>query len=493
LPTTRNWVFGPAVSFVVVLLWGCGSSTTSPDARPADTAPPAVDAAPDRAAPDVAGADRAGDGAADASDAACPAPGAPTTHAGGNLTTAETWTAVGSPHVVAGTIYIREGGKLTIEPCAEVLLAANVSINVAQPLSPNMGDLTAMGTAARPIRFVGMGGARWGSIHVITPGKVRLAHVTLEGGGAEMHLDGASLVAQGSLTTTPAAADLFVDHVTIKGSRGAGVALRAAARFAAGSTQLVVERSGDDTFPYPVRINPHAIDGLPDGRYTGNGTDEILIVDEGVNMSRGLHENATLRDRGVPYHVRTVDQTGLRVGASRMGAMPATLTIEPGVIMKFEREGALEIEYSAGPQPATGILRAIGTAAKPIVFTSAAATPAAGDWRGLFYGGAISPMNALDHVRVEYAGGDCSCGGPTCSAITDHDGALILSAPPPSAFITNSIFSFSLLHAIHRRYEYEGTTFDFRPTNTFTSNAGCPQTRPVVKGQTCPDPRPMCD
>ncbi len=486
----RPSVCVPALPTIVILAslgGGCDSSSNpAPDAGAADSSVPA-DAPADHPPPDSALADAAGDAAA------CPTPGGPTTHPGGNLTTTETWTAAASPHVVAGTIFIRDGGKLTIEPCAEVLLAASASIKVAQPLTPNMGDLTATGSASRPIRFRGMDGARWGSIDLVTPGKVRLSYVTLEGGGGDTDVGGATLAATGNLVTAPPAADLFVDHVTVKSSLGAGVMLRSAARFAAGSTQLVVESSGSDTSPYPVRIDPHAIDNLPDGKYTGNRTDEILIADEGVNSSRGLQENATLRDRGVPYHVLTVDMTGLRIGGSQMDATPALLTIEPGVTLKFEPNGALEIEHFTGTQPATGILRAIGTAAKPIVFTSAAATPAPGDWKGLWYGGVISPMNALDHVKIQYAGGECLCGLATCSDIAAHEAAVILTSPPPSAFITNSTLSSSKLHGIHRGYEYQGTTFDFRPTNTFESIAGCPQTLPVLTGQTCPDPRPMCD
>jgi len=102
-------------------------------------------------------------------------------------------------------------------------------------------------------------------------------------------------------------------------------------------------------------------------------------------------------------------------------------------------------------------------------------------------------MNRLDHVRIEYAGADSLSGRPTCSNITEHDAALMLASPPPSAFVTNSTFSFSKLHAVHRGYEYEGTTFDVKPTNTFTANGGCAQTLPVQKGMACPDPKPACD
>ena len=48
-----------------------------------------------------------------------------------------------------------------------------------------------------------------------------------------------------------------------------------------------------------------------------------------------------------------------------------TLTIEPGVTVKFDSGKVLEVE---------GMLVARGTSSDKITFTSSAASPAAGDW-----------------------------------------------------------------------------------------------------------------
>jgi hypothetical protein len=53
-----------------------------------------------------------------------------------------------------------------------------------------------------------------------------------------------------------------------------------------------------------------------------------------------------------------------------------TLTIEPGTVIQGKNGSALTITKDAK-------LNAVGTVDKPIVFTSAAATPASGDWGGL--------------------------------------------------------------------------------------------------------------
>ncbi|MFM2420275.1 MAG: hypothetical protein RL385_4998, partial [Pseudomonadota bacterium] len=54
-----------------------------------------------------------------------------------------------------------------------------------------------------------------------------------------------------------------------------------------------------------------------------------------------------------------------------------------------------------------GALKAVGTATQPIRFTSAKASGAAGDWKGIeFYAEAESAKNSLSYAVVEYAGSD---------------------------------------------------------------------------------------
>ncbi len=107
-----------------------------------------------------------------------------------------------------------------------------------------------------------------------------------------------------------------------------------------------------------------------------------------------------------------------------------TLTIEPGTVVKGDNGSALAITKDAK-------LNAVGTAARPIVFTSSKATPTPGDWGGVVmlgkgpinvvggtnaiegfsadlgekvrYGGGAAPNAAhdcgkLNYARIEYAG-----------------------------------------------------------------------------------------
>lgn len=235
-------------------------------------------------------------------------------------------------------------------------------------------------------------------------------------------------------------------------------------------------------------MGEHTVGTLPDGQYTGNRTDEILIVPEPVNSAGGLQEDATWRDLGVPYRLGNSRTHQLRVGAGN-GHPLATLTLEPGVELRFTEGSSLRMEHGTGDFPATGALVAVGTADKPIVFTSAAEAPSAGDWMGLWYGGVPSNRNRLEHVRIEYAGGDCSCALLTCNDITDFEGAVIVTNLPPTAFIENTHIVHSAGHGIVRGWD--GDDLDLASSSTFEAIAGCAQTLPRFSDG-CGEPKPRC-
>jgi hypothetical protein len=392
---------------------------------------------------------------------------------------------------VTDDVRIRSGYTLTLEPCAEVQLAEGRSIEVAFPGTPNEGTLVAEGTAERPIHVRGRDGARWGVIHVHAPGTARFAHVTFEDGGNNDLNFGATLQAVGD-GKDGADLLLFVDHVTITGSRGAGVALTSGAAFLPASRDLTIEGSGDETMPYPLAITEHAIDSLPTGVYTGNEVDEILLDPEGGEASgSGLLADATLRNLGVPYHVGNSPTDALQIGG-RVDKQLVTLTVEAGVVLRFEPETKLDVQRATNDDPSTAALRVLGTATDPVIFTSAAPTPAAGDWQGIWFGGVPSAENTIDYLRIEYAGGDCSCTRVTCSeGVEEHSGAIIFTEQPPSAFITNTVIAMSAGHGITQGFD--GSLVNFRPTNTFEGLGGCIQTHPRGPDTQCPDPRPICD
>src|SRR3954470_24899828 len=110
-------------------------------------APPPPDAAPD--APVCA-----------------PLTGAGTMHTGGNVTTAQTWTAAQSPHLIPGDISIT--AALTIEACAVVRIGGDHAIIVRQT-----GSLTAAGMPGLPVTFERLDPTNsWNTLSVTSGGRM---------------------------------------------------------------------------------------------------------------------------------------------------------------------------------------------------------------------------------------------------------------------------------------------------------------------------------
>jgi len=94
-----------------------------------------------------------------------------------------------------------------------------------------------------------------------------------------------------------------------------------------------------------------------------------------------------------------------------------TLTIEPGTVIKGDNGSALAITKDAK-------LNAVGTADKPIVFTSSAAVPKPGDWGGVVMLGkgpinVVGGTNAVEGFPTSYGDRIIYGGGATPSAAHD--------------------------------------------------------------------------
>jgi hypothetical protein len=79
------------------------------------------------------------------------------------------------------------------------------------------------------------------------------------------------------------------------------------------------------------------------------------------------------------------------------GAGNPVLTLEPGVQVRFEQAASLTVGDGAGGQ---GMLRAEGTAAQPILFTSNAGQPQPGDWQGLALLGRAAQGSSMGASRL---------------------------------------------------------------------------------------------
>ena len=79
----------------------------------------------------------------------------------------------------------------------------------------------------------------------------------------------------------------------------------------------------------------------------------------------------------------------------------AVLTIQPGVTLQFASGTGINVGYSDAAK-----LVAVGTAQDPIVFTSAASTPAAGDWTNIYFWDNTMSGCQIAYAKLDYCGSD---------------------------------------------------------------------------------------
>jgi hypothetical protein len=469
-----------------LLMMGCTVSSTTPDAG--DGAPPeGVDAGgqPDGGDTSDAAPGNDADAGTDASPdvtASCTAPtGAGTQHP--SVPTDETWTAAASPHVIPNDLSMYH--TITLEPCAVVQIAAGKTITFGVGAS-----IVANGTASQPVTIDALDPQKpWGQMRFIG-GTGHFAYTTLAHGGDPLNaLPYYAAVLDIRAGSSNLATQVFFDHVTVSDSASQGLYINDGGGIDPASNQLTVKGAKGAA----VHTWFNAAGGLPAGSYTGNGVDEITLSGLGCN-AESVAVDMTLHDRGVPYHAGFPTNPGiLCVSAGQAGKL-ATLTLEPGVTIKFEKTGVMRIENFQGSNPATGAIVANGTAQKPILFTSAAATPAAGDWLGIWFGEVPAAQNSISFATVEYAGGTSTSGSDSCSYSSstgvNNDAAIRIFGDPGKEFVTNTTIKDSLNHGFDRGFRTDTKTPDFLPTNTFVNVAKCKQTYQRDVSGVCPTPVP---
>lgn len=402
-----------------------------------------------------------------------PPTGAGTTHEA-TPTADETWTAAASPHIVTASLSLPAGRTITVEPCAVVQMKSGAGMIVE-------GKLLAIGAADKPIRFErGDATAAWGTIEAREGSELRFAYASIEGGGKP---NGSAPTSVGALDIRGDQDSLFVDNVVVKGSESLGILVREGGGFAPGSKDLAI--TGGASFP--ISIWGRAAGGLPSGLYSGNAVDEIILP--AIGGRDDITKDTKLADLGVPYRIGG-PTGGKSLTVAGSGSVPL-LTIAAGVRLRFDKEVRLAID--ANSDVAAGALRVEGTADKPVVFESAAPTPAAGDWVGIVIEGKPDPRDAIAHAVIKHAGGasqisSFDCPSPMNSGFANEGAIVIAGGEPASAFVTNTTIDGSAGDGIVRGWT--GEPVDLLPTNTFTNVARCNQTYPKPSAGTCPDPAP---
>ena len=172
------------------------------------------------------------------------------------------------------------------------------------------------------------------------------------------------------------------------------------------------------------------------------------------------------------------------------GTTAPTLTIEPGVQLRFD--DYLQIGFfNRGVTNQPGKLIAVGTAAKPIVFTSSKPTRAPGDWPGVYLFNAAG--SRMENVRIEYTGGPNGITSANCKPGGTTDAAALFIAldnayvPAPGDFAGVTI-SNSRSHGINAMWTAAGGLPDLTPGFRFEAINGCQQTRSRMPNGCVPSP-----
>jgi len=300
----------------------------------------------------------------------------------GTLTSNETWTPNGNPHIISGTLTIAgdppNGATLTIQPGVEVWFEENASIEIGKDNSP--GTLQALGSEISGIVFTSNQSSKtkgwWNYIRFNEQAvNCRMSYCNIEYGGGYDNWNTAGNV------VIYKAENVIVNNCTITKSGTNGV-------FFVGNTGFVIFLGNTITGNGDSGISLYAdqVRGIDvTNQVAGNELGGVYIRKDTVTNT------ATWYNLDAPYIVGDVtvaDTNGV------------TLTISPGTELKFEENASIEIGKDNSP----GTLQALGSEISGIVFTSNQSSKTKGWWNYIRFN--EQAVNCrMSYCNIEYGGG----------------------------------------------------------------------------------------
>ena len=336
---------------------------------------------------------------------ACPRGARAATNVGGTMSVDTTWTAAGSPDVLTSNVSVAANVTLTLQP-GVIVKALNTGLSIA-----DTGRLIAQGTASEPIVFTSLkddsiGGDTNGdgSATTAAPGDWGYTYsgggISFQGGSAASPLSLLDYVtiryARYGLYANGLEAGIAIAHSTVTQNLNHGLELDSIVGAAVTDSTLSNNGTGVYSGGSSIQMtgntltqNTTAVSASAMSQLTISGN---TVSDNGLNgvdvTSTQVTADWTWKRTDLPYVLRS--------GIGVTVANGATLTLEPGVVVKGLTYGLAVTD--------TGRLIAQGTASEPIVFTSlkddsiggdtngdgTATTAAPGDWGYGSYSGGIS-------------------------------------------------------------------------------------------------------
>jgi len=333
----------------------------------------------------------------------------------GEITSDTAWRCDTVSYVLTDDVFVGGGATLTVGPGVTVQAADQAAIVISNDAMG--GAIVADGTEA-PILFTSTEDVKepgqWEGI-VIDGNATRaeLRSVVVEYAGDDTS-DGSRSGMAGVLVIGEAS----VVDATIRHSGHHGVQMMEDGRMAAFSGNTFT----DNAAPSVSVHAPHV--GTLEGPNTFDDGD-VVRVEGGV-----VATSATWSSLGAPYEI--VDDVFVE-GVTE----PAVVDVAPGATLRMGDQVAFVVGYG-GP----GGLVADASGGEPVVFTSAEAVPAPGDWEGLVFDGNTT-VGTLRNVQIRYGGDDTSdFSGSTRGGLVVADVGITVT---DSTFDRNAIVGVQLL------------------------------------------------
>jgi hypothetical protein len=395
---------------------------------------------------------------------------------------------------------------LTIEDGVTVQFASGAYLYIGQAQSGAApGGLQASGTAGSPIALTSASAnptpGSWGGVYFgpSADATSTLTYATVQYGGQQFApllntpIDLGSIYVDAGTASPPTDSPslrILLSNLTVSHNGGSGIVFFGPyAGFAASSGTLTITDWA--TGGYPVIIDANAADSLPASLTTGaSGHDGgVGIIAEDENVSSGgsdvLIHDETWPSIPIPYiydsslfNAAPVGQCGISIDGTASGTI--SLTIAAPNTIEFGKPCGIYVSTNMDG----GRIIANGTASAPIMFTSAQAMPATGDWTGI----TVNADSTADFGTTTFAyctfsyGAATTFGAPPGSSELYFDGfaaCLPAGAGPGTAGppVTNCTFTnYSGCAVDGLDLLNEGTTYGTSTTgtngNTFTPASG---------------------
>jgi len=293
----------------------------------------------------------------------------------GPFTRDATWLDLGLP-LRLGVTWERGDGfdidaTLHIDPGTHLLFDEDTRMTVA---AGGTGALVAVGTSTEPISMRASDTEWEGLVFEAGSGGSTLSFVEL--GDAGQVSDNRI---QGCLSASDGATDLIVDTVTFTNCGQSGVGAEGPTRAFASFVDNTF-----DSMDVGLAMHPNMVSDLLAQSYTG--------VDHNLLIMSVLSESGTWVDQGIPW--RATGGADLEVEAD--------LAISAGFELEFPWVSGVGHGIEVGVD-GPGSLTATGSRFNPVRFTSAEASPSAGDWRQISFGD-DTDTSALTYVELDYPG-----------------------------------------------------------------------------------------